>query len=60
MYSMKAVWAHGYWDIGRDIIEVLISRGLAKPLQLHACTFITCDIALYIYIGSFSAYKLCS
>ena len=32
---LKAVWAHGYWDIRQDVIEVLISNRLAKPLYKH-------------------------
>lgn len=32
---LKAVWAHGYWDIRQDVIEVLIANGLTKLLYKH-------------------------
>ena len=32
---LKAVWAHGYWDIRQNVIEVLISNGLPKLLYKH-------------------------
>ena len=32
---LKAVWAHGYWDIRQNVVEVLIANGLTKLLYKH-------------------------